>query len=216
MDAASITLLIVAVVVVTLLLKENFTWHPVLRYQLDKAMQTGVVEPANYGDSIRVADSAGPVSSFVRNPAVGMNFPRPGGYSGGYAGGYSTVGGTGYQTGGYQTPPAVEANFLAQFPMKVPVPVGALKNTFIQSLPTIDRGWRKVGIMTRGGDIMNLYARPVVPAQDLWEYKCRDRDGFSIPLMETFIDDGDIVKRIPGKDGEWKVTTFTSRRYEWV
>lgn len=88
--------------------------------------------------------------------------------------------------------------------------------------PVSPGGWEKVGIVqTKSGNgiIMNLYQRPIAPAQDLYEYQVEDRDGFIIPLREKrFLSDGDTINSIRGKENEgaWRVDIFENEKYIWI
>jgi hypothetical protein len=92
----------------------------------------------------------------------------------------------------------------------------------IAPIKPVDTTWTRTGILTttHGKDaILNLYIRPIAPGQDVWEYQVEDKDGFVIPLdNRSFIEDGDIVKYIPGKRdmGPWKANIFSGNRYVWV
>jgi hypothetical protein len=68
--------------------------------------------------------------------------------------------------------------------------------------------WEKIGVVAsrESREIMNLLRRPLIPSQDMWEYKVQDKHGFEIPLKGTdYISNGDIIHHIFGKEGEWKV-----------
>ena len=56
------------------------------------------------------------------------------------------------------------------------------------------------------GGLLNLYRRNIAPLQDLFKYTVQDKDGFIIPLKETYLEDGDTVPEVIGKevDGPWK------------
>lgn len=82
-------------------------------------------------------------------------------------------------------------------------------------------GWEKAGILTSRGTtdiILNLYRRPIAPAQDVWEYQVEDADGFIIKLTDTYLEDGDIVKHVIGKStlGPWVVHMFAQNKWVWV
>jgi hypothetical protein len=65
--------------------------------------------------------------------------------------------------------------------------------------------------------IMNLWARPIAPSQDIYQYQVEDKDGFIIPLEKTgYLEEDDIVNHIPGKPGVWKVDLFQTSKYVWV
>ena len=119
-------------------------------------------------------------------------------------------------------------------PMIVP-PTSTVGNVpFISSVnayapfPEVYNPWEKVGIVTSseeegGSEIMNLMRMPIAPLQDLYRYSVQDKDGFIILLRNmTFLEDGDIIKSIPGKTSKldpskvWKVHIFVGDKYVWV
>lgn len=84
--------------------------------------------------------------------------------------------------------------------------------------PEIISPWEKAGILTSRGDILNLFRRPIAPLQDLWEYQVQDKDGFIIKLANRYIEDGDRVNGIIGKEGlgPWTAHIFVQNKYVWV
>lgn len=87
--------------------------------------------------------------------------------------------------------------------------------------PEITTPWEKAGILTSVGikqEILNLFRRPIAPLQDLWEYQVQDKNGFMIKLNEKYLEDGDVVPHVIGKNGEgpWKVHVFVQNKYIWV
>lgn len=88
-------------------------------------------------------------------------------------------------------------------------------------LPEVNSPWEKSGILTSTRDdaILNLYRRPIAPAQNLWEYQVQDKNGFVIRLQNVkYVEDGDLIEYIPGKSGmgPWKVHDFVQNKYIWV
>jgi hypothetical protein len=86
-------------------------------------------------------------------------------------------------------------------------------------------GWEKVGIVLSNSDfekaksdnIMNLYRFPIAPLQDLFKYSVQDKNGFIINLEnQTYLEDGDIIGHIPGKQGSWEVRIMSQNKYVWV
>ena len=93
--------------------------------------------------------------------------------------------------------------------------------------PEITSPWENAGILTTelsdispGNRILALYRRAIAPAASpgLWEYQVRDRDGFVIKLRETYIEDGDMIRHVIGKEGmgPWKANIFIQNKYVWV
>lgn len=104
------------------------------------------------------------------------------------------------------------------FPIGVPIPSNALKLTSFD-IPAPPGGISKLGILTRGAPgkdgILDLFIRPIFPGQDLYEYYVRDKNDFVIKLKETrWLENGDVINHIPGKEGAWKVNVFTN--YVWA
>ncbi|HMP28097.1 MAG TPA: hypothetical protein PKD85_00770 [Saprospiraceae bacterium] len=100
-----------------------------------------------------------------------------------------------------------------------PVPFFGSVNAYAP-FPSIENPWEKAGILTSvGGDqILNLYRRPIAPLQDLWEYQVQDKDGFVIKLNVKYLEDGDLVPFVVGKNGmgPWKTHIFVQNKYVWV
>ncbi len=91
--------------------------------------------------------------------------------------------------------------------------------------PEINTPWEKAGILTStnvsvspGNRILNLFRRPIAPLQDLWEYQVQDKDGFVIRLDNKYIEDGDIITHIIGKEGmgPYRASIFVQNKYIWV
>lgn len=88
--------------------------------------------------------------------------------------------------------------------------------------PEVLTSWEKAGILTtvnpNNDSILNIYRRPIAPLQDLFEYVVQDKNGFIIKLDEKFIEDGDIVPRVPGKEnkGKWQAKMYIQNKYVWV
>jgi len=92
--------------------------------------------------------------------------------------------------------------------------------------PEVNTPWEKTGILTnisvddfrgRRKEILNLYRRPIAPLQDLFEYTVQDKDGFIIKLENVkFLEDGDIIPFITGKNGKWKVHSYIDNKWVWA
>ncbi len=89
--------------------------------------------------------------------------------------------------------------------------------------PEVYTPWEKTGMVqtedAKDESIMNLYRRPIAPLQDLFEYSVQDKDGFVIPLQNiNFLEDGDTIKSIPGKEakGPWKVNIYVNNKWVWA
>lgn len=96
--------------------------------------------------------------------------------------------------------------------------------------PTIDTPWEKAGLLTsippqncKGegctkNELLNLFRRAIAPVQDVWEYQVQDKNGFIIKLPQSFINDGDTIPHVIGKDGvgPWKAHIFVRNKYVWV
>lgn len=87
--------------------------------------------------------------------------------------------------------------------------------------PEVNSAWQKSGILTstKENAILNLYRRPIAPAQNLWEYQVQDKNGFVISLRNVkYVENGDQIESIPGKAGlgPWVVHDFVQDKYIWV
>lgn len=88
----------------------------------------------------------------------------------------------------------------------------------------VNTPWEKTGLLTRitsGGsrddnEIVALYRQPIAPINDVFKYMVQDKDGFMIPLNQTFLEDGDIIDHITGKSGRWKVHIYVNNKFIWV
>lgn len=120
-----------------------------------------------------------------------------------------------------------------QGPMGVPVPEGVLRDypvfgdypssagtgfvgsTYFGPAKPVDTTWVKLGILVNGDKILDLYGREIAPAQELYQYQAKDKNGFFIPLYQNWLlEEGDIINNIPGKPGSWKIVN--QQRYVWV
>jgi hypothetical protein len=86
-------------------------------------------------------------------------------------------------------------------------------------LPSLTRGLYQVGVLatTKGDGLLNLYARPIAPGQDLWQYAVQDKNGMTVYLDNVReLEDGDTIHSVTGKasQGPWKVTLYDKNR--WV
>jgi hypothetical protein len=86
--------------------------------------------------------------------------------------------------------------------------------------PEVDSAWEKTGMLTSKDsekkELLTLYRKPIAPLQDLFKYSAQDKNGFIIPLSENYLEDGDVVPDVIGKDGRWDVHVFTKDKYVWV
>ena len=88
--------------------------------------------------------------------------------------------------------------------------------------PEVLSSWEKVGmIQTVNPDsnaIMNAYRRAIAPLRDLFQYSVQDKNGFVVPLKETYLEDGDIIQSVPGREslGKWKFNDYILQKYIWM
>ena len=89
--------------------------------------------------------------------------------------------------------------------------------------PEINTAWEKIGMVQTvdrdDNTIMNLYRRSIAPLQDLFDYSVQDKDGFIIPLRHiSLLEDGDIIKRIQGKEslGPWRANIYVGDKWVWA
>jgi len=89
-------------------------------------------------------------------------------------------------------------------------------------LPEVQSSYEKRGILQtldeNDTNILNVYAKPIAPLQDLYRYSVQDKDGFIVPLEETYLEDGDVIRSVPGKEGlgKWKYRDFVKDKYVWM
>lgn len=120
----------------------------------------------------------------------------------------------------YQQHPTSQ-DFLRPYGPNIPVsnvPFFGSVNAYAP-FPEIVTPWEKAGILTSLGlkeELLNLYRRPIAPLQDLWEYQVQDKNGFVIKLENRYLENGDIIRHIVGKPGEWKTHIFVQNKYIWV
>ena len=103
-------------------------------------------------------------------------------------------------------------------PCKLPVAGTIASNIpFISSvnrgypIPEIPTPYSKIGILTSEDDdsdeILNLYGRPL--GVEFWNYRAEDKNGFVLPLNHRYLEDGDTVNHVVGKDVKgWKVHIY--------
>lgn len=95
-------------------------------------------------------------------------------------------------------------------------------SSYNYGLRQVDTPFEKIGIMTSvnlslSKEILNLYSRPIAPLQDIWEYQVEDKNGFIIELENVrYIENGDIVYHIDGKEGSFKAHIYSSSQYVYV
>ena len=88
--------------------------------------------------------------------------------------------------------------------------------------PEVISSWEKSGIIQTvdpdSTEIMNAYRKPISPLRDLFEYSVQDKNGFVVPLKETYLEDGDIIRNVPGREalGKWKYRDFVKNKYIWM
>ena len=86
----------------------------------------------------------------------------------------------------------------------------------------VDSAYEKRGILQTVDEddttILNVYARPIAPLQDLFRYTVQDKDGFIVPLKQNYLENGDIVPEVIGKEalGKWRFRDFVKDKYIWV
>lgn len=80
--------------------------------------------------------------------------------------------------------------------------------------------WERIGnvftVDENDDSIMTLYARPIAPERDLWEYRAEDKDGMILNIPNTsYLESGDTIPRIPGKEakGAWKTDFANANRW---
>ncbi len=102
------------------------------------------------------------------------------------------------------------------------VDVNAPRGPEVGSFDLIGSKWQKTGILTSSNPskkaILNLFKRPIAPMQDLWEYQIQDKNGFMIKLNEKYLENGDVVQHVTGKNGmgPWIVHDYEQNKYIWV
>lgn len=119
-----------------------------------------------------------------------------------------------------QTRPLASGDFFRPYGPNVPVanvPFFGSVNAYAP-FPEVNTPWEKAGILTsmENKQIMNLYRRPIAPLQDLWEYQVQDKNGFVIKLPEKYLQNGDVIPHVTGKEGSWKVHDYIQNKYIWV
>jgi len=88
--------------------------------------------------------------------------------------------------------------------------------------PEVDSAYEKRGILQTVDEndttILNVYARPIAPLQDLFRYTVQDKDGFIVPLEQNYLENGDIVPEVVGKEalGKWRFRDFVKDKFVWV
>lgn len=98
-------------------------------------------------------------------------------------------------------------------------------STYFGPAPPVDTTWVKLGILVndvsantgrpKDQKILDLYGREIAPAQELYQYQVKDKNGFFIPLNQNwYLEDGDVINNIPGKPGRWRIVN--EKRYVWV
>jgi hypothetical protein len=183
--------------------------HPVIAYQYSKSQG---INPATPGDPIRVADIAGPISSQPIRPS--------------FYGGNSGIIPMGLQVPMGSLKATSERYNKDAFVRRLPGSISG-PGPFYGSVdayapfPEIVSPWEKAGLLTsvsRPDELLNLFRRAIVPQQDFWEYQVEDKNGFIIKLDNKYIEDGDIIHHIIGKQGlgPWKAHVFIQNKYVWV
>lgn len=95
--------------------------------------------------------------------------------------------------------------------------------------PEVMTDYEKIGLFVReskcqrndldceegNSEILNAYRRPIAPLQDLFEYMAQDKNGFIIKLHEKYLNNGDIVPRIIGKGGPFRLHAFEQNKWIW-
>src|SRR5690606_30840211 len=102
-----------------------------------------------------------------------------------------------------------------------PIPFIGSSSSFAP-FPEVQTAWEKSGMIQTVDEsentIMNLYRRGIAPLQDLWQYTVQDKDGFIVPLKQSYLEDGDIIDSVPGREslGPWKVNIYNNNKWIWV
>jgi hypothetical protein len=87
--------------------------------------------------------------------------------------------------------------------------------------PEVQANWEKSGMIqtvdSSNTEIMNIYRKPIAPLRDLFEYSVQDKNGFVVPLKETYLEDGDIIHSVPGREalGKWRYNDYVRHKYVW-
>ena len=89
---------------------------------------------------------------------------------------------------------------------------------------SVDTPWDNVGMVSTvdkdDNTIMSLDKRAIDPYREWYEYRVLDKTGIVIPLGTgvTYLEDGDIIKKIPGKEGKgsFKIHLFDQNKYVYV
>ena len=88
--------------------------------------------------------------------------------------------------------------------------------------PEVQTAWEKTGMIQtedkRDTTIMSLYRKPISAINDLFEYTVQDKDGFVVPLKVNYLEDGDTIKSVPGREalGPWKVNIYVNNKWVWA
>jgi len=88
--------------------------------------------------------------------------------------------------------------------------------------PEVQTNWEKVGIIQTvdpdNTTIMNAYRKSIAPLQDLFEYSVQDKNGFVVPLKVNYLEDGDIIESVPGREklGKWKFNDYIKNKWVWA
>lgn len=182
--------------------------HPTLLYQ----RRRGYLHPAVLGDFIRAPATAGPYpvpagALKETSERYGMpfhSFRRP------------------LLSHGYFRPYEPNADLSHDIASRLGVsdiPFYTSHNAF-SPFPEVGGAWEKVGLATKDGEtgkdtLLNVYRRPIAPLNDHFEYNVQDRDGFVIKLRETFLQDGDKISHVDGKDGTWTFRDYVKNKWVW-
>lgn len=184
--------------------------HPVLAYQYSK--RKGIA-PANWGDPIRIKDISGPLPDSYQGIPVPAGALKKTNDLGKY-GSFTSFG----DKFPYQNRPIESQDFTRDIPGNLVRPqiyVGNVDSSV--PLQEVRTPWEKIGILTKEKEILNLFQRPIAPMQDLWEYQVQDKNGFVIKLEEKkYIENGDVIPFVIGKNGPWKAHVFTENKYVLV
>jgi hypothetical protein len=87
--------------------------------------------------------------------------------------------------------------------------------------PEVQSNWEKSGMIQTvdpsNTEIMNIYRKAIAPLRDIFEYSVQDKNGFVVPLKETYLEDGDIIHSIPGREalGKWRYNDYVRYKYVW-
>lgn len=71
----------------------------------------------------------------------------------------------------------------------------------------VNREYIRLGLLTNESntELLNLYGVCIMRSQGIWKYYVEDKYNFQIPLFSSYLENGDKISDITGKNGVWKV-----------